>query len=391
MTLSVWEINEFLRGKYQDPHVILGMHVVSPPGETPFAVARAFVPQADSVTVVDDVTGEEWLAEKVHIEGFFEAHTDRTEWFRYRLRFTGVSGEKWETYDPYAFPPTLSAEDIYLIGEGAELFLYDKLGARPARVLGVKGTVFSAWAPMAEGVSVIGAFNCWDERRGAMRQLDNSGVWEVFSPDAAVGDVYKFSVRRGGIWRAMPDPFGRAFELRPKDASIVADIGSARKPLKKKKPRAKVTDPKTLYVNLGKWRNPDGEFPTYAEITEKLLTAKDAARIVFSPPMEYASDDSNGYETSGYFAPTSRFGTPEGFARMVDELRAGGAAVLLEWNAPRVSDRHGRNFAVASALFWLDKYRADGIAAIGCDRDTFARIKSAAAGRFPAADVYERG
>ncbi|MGC2063271.1 MAG: 1,4-alpha-glucan branching protein GlgB [Thermodesulfovibrionales bacterium] len=304
----------------------------------------------------------------------------------------------------------LTDYDIHLLGEGSHHMSYDKLGAHVMEVDGVRGVHFAVWAPNAKTVSVVGDFNQWDNRRHTMHLIGSSGIWEVFIPGLDEGEIYKFDItsryRRHHAVKA--DPYGFYFEHRPKSASIVHDINKYRWRdsgwIKTRQKRNWFESPVSIYeVHLGSWmRVPDEDdrFLTYREFADTLIEyVKEMGytHIELLPVCEHPLDDSWGYQTVGYFAPTSRFGTPEDFMFFVDQCHQNGIGVLLDWAPAHFpKDGHGlgffdgtclyehadsrkgehkewgtlvfnygrnevRNFLISNGLFWLDKYHIDGL------------------------------
>ena len=307
--------------------------------------------------------------------------------------------------DPYRFPPVLSEFDLYLLSEGTHVHLYEKLGAHPMTHEDVPGVAFVVFAPGAKRVSVVGDFNLWDGRRHAMRVRGN-GFWEIFVPRASVGDRYKYEII-GMDGRMLPlksDPVAFASEVRPSTASIVIDLDAVKRPAPAPEGVNALAAPISIYeVHLGSWRRrpEDGNrWLTYREMAAELPAyVKDLGftHIEFMPVNEHPFDGSWGYQPTGLFAPSSRFGTPEDFAALVDACHQAGLAVLFDWvpghfpddphglaqfngtalyeHANPLQGRHldwgtliynyGRtevaNFLLASGLFWLDRYGVDGL------------------------------
>jgi 1,4-alpha-glucan branching enzyme len=386
-----------IEGRHADPFHYLGPH---PEGRA--TVVRVFLPEADRVAIVDEA-GHECGLERIHDAGLFEGRTPDAA-HRYRLR-ARYGQHDVEIEDPYRFPPILSDLDLYLLGEGTHMQLYEKLGAHPMTIDGVAGTGFVIFAPNARRVSVIGDFNFWDGRRHAMRVRGN-GFWEIFVPQAQPGDKYKYEVI-GPDGRMLPlksDPLAFAAELRPQTASIVVDLGALARPRPAPATINALDQPVSIYeVHLGSWRRrtEDGSrWLSYRELAEQLPAyARDLGftHIEFLPVTEHPFDGSWGYQPTGLFAPTSRFGSPADFAALVDACHAAGLGVLLDWVPGHFPDdphglgqfdgtglyehsdpRQGRhldwntliynygrseiaNFLLASGLFWLDHYRVDGL------------------------------
>ena len=304
---------------------------------------------------------------------------------------------------PYRFPPILSDFDLYLLGEGTHLQLYDKLGAHPMVLEGVAGVAFAVFAPVAKRVSVVGDFNSWDGRCHAMR-VRGQGFWEIFVPDARAGDKYKYEILAGdgSLLPLKSDPVAFAAELRPHTASVVVDPASVPKPRPAPAGINALDAPVSIYeVHLGSWRRGhDGRWLTYRELAGQLPAyAREMGftHVEFLPVSEHPFDGSWGYQPTGLYAPTSRFGTLADFAALVDACHAEGLGVLIDWVPGHFPDdphglarfdgtalyehedpRQGRhldwntliynfgrtevaNFLLANALFWFDRYGVDGL------------------------------
>ena len=390
------EARAIVEGYHSDPFRYLGPHVVN--GKP---LVRAFLPGADEVSVVEGTDGERALA-RIDAAGLFEGPvkaTDRRYHFKARW-----NGETVEVEDAYRFPPVLSDFDLYLLGEGTHLAAYEKIGAHPKALDGVAGVAFVVFAPNAQRVSVVGDFNFWDGRRHAMRVRGN-GFWEIFVPGAAVGHKYKFEVSpRGGGLLVKSDPFAFEAEVRPATASVIVDLARLKRPTPAPAGVNRLDAPISIYeVHLGSWRRKaedDHRWLTYRELADVLpayVADLGFTHVEFLPVMEHPFDGSWGYQPTGMYAPTSRFGPPEDFLALVDAFHQAGIAVLLDWvpghfpddphalgrfdgtavyeHANPVQGRHldwntliynfGRrevsNFLLANALFWLDRYGADGL------------------------------
>jgi 1,4-alpha-glucan branching enzyme len=385
---------EIIAGRHADPFRYLGPHT-----ENDETVVRVFLPDARRVVAVGE-NGECELP-RIDAAGLFAGPFDDP---RYRLRAQFGDNEV-ELEDPYRFAPLLTDYDLYLLGEGNHLRLYEKLGAHPVTLDGVTGVGFAVWAPNAQRVSVVGDFNFWDGRRHAMRVRGN-GYWEIFLPGARPGDKYKYEIVAGD-GRLLPlksDPLGFASEMRPATASVVVDAAKLPRVAPSRATINALDKPMSIYeVHLGSWRR-KGEhgqyWLTYRELAEQLpayCADMGFTHVELLPVMEHPFDGSWGYQTTGLFAPTSRFGTPEEFVLLIDALHKAGIGVLLDWVPGHFPDdphglaqfdgtalyehadpRQGRhldwgtmiynygrvevtNFLIANALFWLDRYGADGL------------------------------
>ncbi|MBX3735451.1 MAG: 1,4-alpha-glucan branching protein GlgB [Candidatus Didemnitutus sp.] len=412
MIIPQSELDAFLQNRQSNPHGWLGMHPVTV-GRRKGVVARAFVRGAVKCEVVDlDAAGAPPLAmELLAPEGFFELFIPkRKAVFRHQLRYQTSWGDIHQVYNAYSFLPTLSEQDLYLFNEGNEHRIYEKLGAHLRKLGDVPGVAFAVWAPSASRVSVVGNFNGWDARYHPMRPLGASGVWELFVPGLNEGELYKFAVwDRHGHQRLKTDPYGTYFESPPNNAAIVRNVqhhtwGDDAWMAKRAEQAGKVDQPMSVYeVHLGSWRRvtEDGGRPlNYREIAP--LLADYVVKLGFThvevmPVAEHPYTGSWGYQVSGYFAPTHRFGTPEDFQFFVDHLHQRGIGVIVDWvpaHFPRDSfalaqfdgshlyehedprlgahmdwgtlifnyGRHEvRCFLIASALSWLDRYHIDGL------------------------------
>ncbi|MDF1505578.1 1,4-alpha-glucan branching protein GlgB [Roseisolibacter sp. H3M3-2] len=402
------EAARLLGGDVTDPHGLLGVH----PGrvdDIAGLIVRAWHPDAVACEVVPAGGGAALPMEPdgPGLFGLFLA--GETLPFRYRLRFRFASGAVWERDDPYRFLPTLGEVDLHLFGEGTHRRLWEKLGAHVRTVDGVRGTSFAVWAPNARRVSVVGDFSGWDGRLFPMRRLGGSGVWELFIPEIDHNACYKYEIRtREGMLRLKTDPFAAKMQQAPQTASIVQGgepyAWGDGEWMDERPRREPAREPMAIYeVHLGSWaRDPaDPERPfTYRELAPRL--ADHVARLGFThvellPIGEHPFYGSWGYQVTGFFAPTSRYGSPDDFRYLVDTLHQRGIGVILDWvpahfpkddyalrrfdgtalyehEDPRLGEhpdwgtlifnygRHEvRNFLLANALFWLDEFHVDGL------------------------------
>ena len=399
---SQTEVEAILAGTHDDPFALLGPQIVGRK-----LVARCFIPHAEEVTAYTLDGKECGDLERRHETGFFEGPLtiSKRQVLRYRARNAG--GEWWIS-DPYSFGPVLGPMDDYYIGEGSHLRLFDKLGAHPMHHEGADGVHFAVWAPNAKRVSVVGNFNDWDGRRHPMRKRIDTGIWEIFIPDVSVGCIYKYEILGAGgeVLPLKADPFAFRAELRPATGSIVDappshDWGDQahREFWQSADPRRQ---PISIYeVHAGSWRKPeDGSFLTWDELADQLIpyaVSMGFTHIEFLPISEHPYDPSWGYQTTGLFAPSARFGEPEAFARFVDGAHRAGLGVIIDWvPAHFPMDAHGLamfdgtalyehadprkgfhpdwhtaiyNFGrkevlaylVNNALYWAEKYHVDGL------------------------------
>ena len=395
------DVAAIVEGRHGDPFAVLGQH------ETPAGLAvRAFVPHADSLTVVrpDGTTLE--LIQR-HPAGFFEAQQPDAKAGRYRLKAANAGGS-WEFDDPFGYGPVLGQLDDHLFVEGRHERLYDRLGAHVIEHEGAAGVHFAVWAPNATRVSVVGDWNGWDGRRDAMRKRIESGIWEIFVPGLGEGTIYKFEIigRHGGLLPLKSDPMANAGELRPSTASIVQSSQPFAWSDADYMARQKTTDrrrqPMSTYeVHLGSWRRgEDNRFLTYDELGDQLIpyvADLGFTHLELMPVSEHPLDASWGYQPIGLFAPTRRFGDPAGFARFVDRAHAAGIGVIIDWVPAHFPvDVHGlahfdgtpvyeyadprrgfhpdwntaiydfarrevSGFLTANALYWLEQFHIDGL------------------------------
>jgi 1,4-alpha-glucan branching enzyme len=419
-TLNRSAAEDLVLGRNGSPFELLGPHAVLDQDQHGWVI-RAFLPGARRAWVVPatQATGSHGAAlapdavemRRVHPDGLFSGYLpDAGARPDYLLEAEYADGSHRRGRDPYAFGPLLSDYDLYLFGEGTLYELYHRLGAHPSEVDGVSGVTFAVWAPNARRVSVVGEFNGWDERLLPMRARSN-GIWELFVPDLPVGTLYKYAVLswNSGYRVLKADPVAFAAELRPGNASRVADLtGFEWTDQSWLSQRADQTPRKqhiSIYeVHAGSWR-PDagpgaGGAVTYRELAHQLVAyvrEMGYTHIELMPVAEHPFDGSWGYQVTGYYAPTSRFGTPHDFMYFVNHCHANGIGVLIDWvpaHFPKdefglnyfdgshlyehADPRQGehpdwgtlvfnfgrnevRNFLLANALFWLDVYHLDGV------------------------------
>ncbi len=405
-SLSARDLGLLADARHWDPFSVLGPH----PVEGGVSV-RVICPLAAKVRILTEAGGKtaRKAMTRVHPCGIFEALIPGTGVaVAYRLEITNPEGHSWEQDDPYAFGLVLSDFDIHLLSEGNHLETYRKLGSHIVTIEGVPGVSFTVWAPNAERVSVTGNFNHWDGRTHPMRIRGESGIWELFVPGLCEGEIYKYEIRArdtGEIF-TKADPHGLCFEPPPRTGTVVCEIdgfawtddpwleGRAR--------RNPLDSPMSAYeVHLGSWKRADGNrYLSYAELADDLVPyvkGMGYTHLELLPISEHPFDGSWGYQTLGYFAPTSRFGTPRDFMAFVDRCHAEGIGVLLDWvPAHFPKDAHGlarfdgthlyehadprrgehrewgtlifnygrrevANFLLSNALFWLDRYHIDGL------------------------------
>ncbi|GHB89799.1 1,4-alpha-glucan branching enzyme GlgB [Cerasicoccus arenae] len=387
----------------------MGLHCVEVIGGE-VLVARSFQPNATTCDIVDVKTDERFRLKKLCREGMFEGVIPgRTEIFNYRIRTENANGEVFQFWDPYCFLPSLTEDDTYLFNQGNHHHVYEKLGAHVKHYEGVMGTAFAVWAPSAKRVSVVGEFNGWDGRRCPMRRLGSSGVWELFLPGIGVGTKYKYElIGADNSLRLKSDPYASYFESPPHNASIVWDTSDYKWSdgdwIKQRAKANWETRPMSVYeLHLGSWKRvpEDGNRPlNYREMASELtryVLEMGFTHVEFMPLAEHPFDGSWGYQVTGFFAPTHRYGAPQDFMYLVDYLHQHNIGVIIDWvpahfpkdafalaefdgtclyehEDPRLGEhmdwgtlifnysRHEvRNFLISSALAWCDKFHIDGL------------------------------
>ena len=395
---------DMLAGRFQgDPFSFLGQHKAEKGW-----IIRTIQPGAKSVVVL---TPEGKSIGEMVRQGetdYFEFNLPNAkDYTPYRLQITWWDDSVQETADPYSFLPVLGEQDLYLYNEGNHLEIYKKLGAHLIMHQDVMGVSFAVWAPNATRVSVVGSFNNWDGRRHMMRPRGSSGIWEIFIPNLTEWDIYKYELtdKSGRLLPLKADPFAFVQEVRPKAGSLVYDINNYtwhdEEWLKTRKEKNDRGAPISIYeVHLGSWKRKDGRWLTYLEMAEELPKyAKEMGftHVELLPVAEYPFDGSWGYQETGLYAPTSRYGTPGDFRYLIDKLHQAGIGVIMDWVPahfpkdafglanfdgtalyehadPRLGEHkdwgtkiynYGRNevsnFLLANALFWIREYHIDGL------------------------------
>jgi 1,4-alpha-glucan branching enzyme len=407
MFLTEAELNSLHRLEHRSPHSLLGMH---PLADGMGWVCRALIPGARSVEVVPvhDRIQAPFPLTRLGDTDVFEGVTSTTlAVYAYDLKVTQADGSVVQGRDPYSFWPTVGETDLHLFNEGNHRRLYDVLGAQLRSLDGVDGVAFAVWAPNARRISVVGSFNQWDGRRHPMRQLGSSGVWEIFVPTVGAGVLYKFEVLDcHGHLKLMTDPFGFQYELPPKNAAVVVDARrfdwTDRAWMESRSRTNWLRAPMSIYeIHIGSWRRKSVfESLSYREMAAPLVEyvrRQGFTHVEFLPVAEHAFYPSWGYQVTGFFAPTSRYGTPEDFQYLVNTLHEAGIGVLVDWvpaHFPRDTwalarfdgtalyehedprqgahqdwgtlifnfGRHEvRNFLAANALYWCERFHIDGL------------------------------
>ena len=404
-TIAKNDLDALVRREHPEPHSVLGAHA-SEGG----VVVRALRPSAESVAVKPS-RGKSVPMTEIHPGGIFEAVIEDAELpLKYKLKVDYGSAGKFTIQDPYSFLPTIGELDLHLMGEGRHEELYERLGAHVIEHGGAQGTAFAVWAPAARAVSVVGEFNSWDGRLHPMRSMGTSGIWELFLPDVGAGQRYKYEIlTQDGEVLLKADPYAQETEVPPKTASVIHTPGHvwSKKDAKFLSDRATdqpLAEPVSIYeVHLGSWRLnslEDNRPLTYAELADELSAyCEDMGftHVELLPVMAHPFTGSWGYQVTGYYAPTPRYGSPDDLRAFIDKMHSKGIGVLLDWvpaHFPRdefalarfdgtalyehADPRRGshpdwgtlvfnfgryevRNFLISNALFWLREYHVDGI------------------------------
>jgi 1,4-alpha-glucan branching enzyme len=404
-TVAGAELDALARREHGQPHAVLGAH-----RHDDDVVVRVLRPGAAGVAVKPN-KGKSVALEQIHPAGVFEGIIAGAELpLQYKLKVDYGESGKFTLEDPYRFTPTLGELDLHLISEGRHEELWEKLGAHVVEHERVSGTAFAVWAPSARAVSVVGDFNSWDGRMHAMRSLGSGGIWELFLPEVGPGARYKFEILSAdGELLLKADPMAQETELPPKTASVVTRSeytwSQADAAYREERYAGQpLTQPMSIYeVHLGSWRlDPieDNRSLSYAELADELadyVTDLGFTHVELMPVMAHPFSGSWGYQVTGYYAPTPRYGSPDDFRRFVDRMHERGIGVILDWvpaHFPRdqfglarfdgtalyehADPRRGahpdwgtlvfnfgrhevRNFLISNALFWLREYHVDGI------------------------------
>ena len=396
------DVDSVVYSEEDNPHSILGPHIIKEG-----ILIQAFIPAAKKITVRVEGKKKAYEMTLEDEEGFYAALIPGKKIPQYTLDITFADGTAVTCADPYAFEPVLTKEDTEKFNQGICYDIYEKLGAHPMTVDGVEGVHFAVWAPNALRVSLVGNFNQWDGRCLPMRRLWDSGIYELFVPGISVGKIYKYEIKTNSrLTFLKADPYANAAELRPDTASVVADltqfVWTDEKWMEARKGIDTKTSPVAIYeMNLGSWKKPeDQEFYNYRELAPMVaeyVKEMGYTHIELMPIMEHPFDASWGYQVTGYYAPTARYGKPEDFMYFMNYMHEQGIGVILDWvpahfprdtfglagfdgtclyehQDPRKGSHphwgtliynYGRpevsNFLIANALFWADKYHADGI------------------------------
>lgn len=392
-------LQKIVDAQHHDPFNFLGVHLLND-----VYVLRVFHPHATAIHL--KIAGK-WLPlTQIAGKPLFELHSQSVIETPCQLKVQ-INQHQYETYDPYTFISTITSDELYLFGEGKLKQAYKMLGAQHITQQGVTGVRFAVWAPNAERVSVVGSFNHWDGRIHSMRSLGGSGVWELFIPHLTSNDLYKFEIRNRhtGHILVKTDPYGFAFEQRPGTASKISHSEhqwSDELWLKNRSKRDWLHAPFNCYeVHLGSWqRNEQGHFLTYRELAERLVphvSEMGYNYVELLPITEHPLNESWGYQTTGYFGVTNRFGTPDDLRYLIDTFHQANIGVILDWvpghfpkddwalarfdgtalyehEDPRLGEHQDwgtyifnygrnevRNFLISNAYFWLNEFHIDGL------------------------------
>ena len=398
------DLDRLVSGEHGDPHRVLGPHAGAKKRPTSI---RGYRPGASAMDLVLD-DGSRQAMDQVHPGGVFATEVPGGEVPDYRLEVTYPDGQSFVLDDPYRFWPTLGDMDLHLLGEGRHERLWDVLGAHVRSHQGATGTSFAVWAPSARAVRVVGDFNGWDGRLHPMRSLGSSGVWELFLPEVGAGAHYKFEIlTQAGHLRLKADPLAFAAEPAPATASVVVEssyVWTDADWLEQRRTTDPLRRPLSVYeVHLGSWRTvpEEGDRPlTYRELADQLVdyvADQGFTHVELLPVAEHPYVPSWGYQVTSYFAPTSRFGTPDDFRALVDAFHARGVGVIVDWvpaHFPKddwalarfdgtalyehADPRQGehpdwgtlvfnfgrnevRNFLSASGRYWVEELHVDGL------------------------------
>ncbi|MDZ7722368.1 MAG: 1,4-alpha-glucan branching protein GlgB [candidate division KSB1 bacterium] len=401
------KVEQIVHKNHHDPFQILGPHQIEINGELCWLV-RAWLPNARTVSLYLPEAREHIDMVRAHHDQFFEGIVSRkAELPNYQFHVLTYDDKERFDHDSYFFLPYLTDTDLYLFGKGDHHKLYEKMGAHPTRIDDVEGVHFAVWAPNARAVSVVGEFNQWQSGHHQMRVLGGSGVWELFIPGLKAAQIYKYAIKDQHdheFFKA--DPFAFQAETRPKTASIIAEIDSHEWNdddwMHNRRNTDALRKPISIYeVHLGSWkRKDDNSFLNYRDLAVQLVDyvkKMGYTHIELMPVAEHPFDGSWGYQITGYFAPSSRYGAPADFQFFMDHCHQNDIGVIVDWvPAHFPKDAHGlarfdgtalyehqdprlgehkdwgtlifnygrnevRNFLIANALFWFDKYHIDGI------------------------------
>ncbi len=409
-TLPDEEIEKIAQSRHHDPFSVLGPHIISADSKKSFVI-RALLPNVSEAYIIKAGSKRKYPMDQIGSTDLFEAiFPGQATPFKYQFNVVR-NGKQSKFRDPYAFPPDIISDyDLYLFGQGTHYRIFDKLGAHVTRIDRIPGVHFAVWAPNAARISVVGDFNQWDGRCHQMKSLGSSGIWALFIPGVGEETLYKYEIRaQNGDVFLKADPYAFYSEIRPNTSTIVYNIDKKyrwndKKWMKKKRGQERIWErPVAIYeVHLGSWMRVSAEgdrFLTYTELADKLIPyVKDMGytHIELLPITSHPYDPSWGYQVSGYYSPTARYGRPEELMKFVDVCHQNDIGVILDWvpsHFPKdahalawfdgtclyehADPRQGehkewgtlvfnygknetKNFLIANAIFWMEKYHFDG-------------------------------
>ncbi len=396
------EINAIINSEHRDPHHFLGQHTLDD-GKT---FINVYQPYAKCIKIEDLDSGKNYKMEEVEGTGIYTLELDKP--IKYKIAYKNYEDQIWEGFDPYNFEPLITDFDCYLFAQGTHYEIFEKMGAHPLEIDGIEGVHFAVWAPNAKRVSIVGDFNVWDGRLLPMRAIGQSGIFELFVPGLKENERYKYEIKtQEGMIIEKSDPYGSYAELRPNTASVIWNNNrytwGDTEYMDDVNNKDNLNQAMNIYeVHLGSWKRNDSEtgFINYREIAHELaeyVADMGYTHIELMPVSEHPFDGSWGYQVTGLFAPTSRFGTPDDFMYFVDHMHQNGIGVLLDWvPAHFPKDSHGlirfdgtalyehddarqgehphwgtliynygrnevKNFLISNAIYWLEKFHIDGL------------------------------
>ncbi len=399
------QIKRILDSAHHDPFEVLGYHEF----ENNHSAIRAFFPNASAIEVIFTEDNSQYKMDKIRDEGFFHVNLPFYKRTQYLFRITNFHGHSWYQCDPYWHYPFVTEFDMHLFSEGNHHKMYDFLGAHITESRGVRGVTYAVWAPNAQRVSLVGNFNDWDGRRNMLRNRGTSGIWEIFMPDHCEGEIYKFEIKaQNGDVFEKTDPVGFYYEMRPGTASIVVDnkkySWKDQDWMNKRGAYNNYESPISIFeVHLGSWmRVPEdnNRWLSYQELADKLVPYVKwlgFTHVELLPVAEHPFDGSWGYQVTGNYAPTSRYGSVDDFKHLVDRFHQENIGVIVDWvpahfpkdafslawfdgsnlyehSDPRRGEHQDwgtliynfgrnevRNFLISNALFWYDVFHIDGL------------------------------
>jgi len=402
------EIEKIINSEHSQPHNILGMHEIICEHRKKIII-NCFLPYAKKVWIVNlNLLKKKYLAKKIHDAGFFTVIIPEEIFFDYKIKILDCFDQEKIFHDAYKFiEPVLSDLDLYLFSQATHYKIFDKLGAHEIKFKNISGINFAVWAPNAKRVSIIGNFNNWDGRQHPMRVRGNSGVWELFIPELKTNELYKFEIKtQENYILKKSDPYANFCELRPKTASVIFNLNKFKWQDNNwmAKRKNNLNRPINIYeAHIGSWKRiceENNRFMTYREFADQIvsyLLEMNYTHLELMGILEHPFDGSWGYQVTGYYAPTSRYGNPEDFMYLINKLHENNIGVILDWvPAHFPKDDHGlvkfdgsylyehadprarehfdwgtlifnygryevKNFLIANAIFWIEKFHIDGL------------------------------